>query len=112
MDDKEQYPAALADLKKAVKELVFMHHVKFSSDLTEALAWPTTEIVLCTLKVDDLDSNGLLRSFVVSTRRGVKVEVSCWTRRTPRTLYTPLRTIPCLHCRNEDAFSQQHSQHK
>lgn len=69
------------------------------------------DFVLCTLKVDDLDSNGLLRSFVVSTRRGVKVEVNCWTRRTTRTLYTPLRTIPCLHSRNEDTFNQQHSQH-
>ena len=36
--------------QKLAKEVVFMHHVKFSSDLTEALAWPTTEIVLCTLK--------------------------------------------------------------
>lgn len=64
------------------------------------------DLVLCTLEVDDLDGHSLLSSFVISTYRGVKVEVSCWTRRTMRTLYTPLRMIPCLHGRSHDAFSQ------
>ena len=31
------------------------------------------DLVLCTLEVDDLYSNGLLCSFVISARRGVKV---------------------------------------
>ena len=69
------------------------------------------DLVLRTLEVNDLDSNSLLRSFIVSESRGVKVEVSCWTRRTVRTLYTPLQMIPCLCRWYEDLFSQDRLRH-